>query len=308
MWLLKLDKEGFSMQKKLSKTPFSLRILIHVSILIALEVTLARVLSINTQVIRIGFSFIPIVVCAAAYGPMWAGVAAAMADIIGALLFPMGPFMPGITLSAFLRGAVLGFAFYGLEFKPKSARFWIRSASAVIFNTLAFSLLLNSYWLSLLYSKGFAYFFTSRIFQEAVLIPINIVINPLLVKFVWQMRKSGTIESEYVDDEAVSWRKISASILLGCLMISLTVGFTGLLTGRRLEASLAAGTTQTATLGNYLTETEAAALLKLTPKKFAAYIDNGSLGGTYAKLDGQRIFSRAALENWFSGQLGINNK
>lgn len=294
------------MVKKLSKTPFSVRILVHVSMLIALEVVLSRFLSINTQIVKIGFSFIPIVICAAAYGPLWAGVAAATADIIGALLFPIGPFMPGITLDALLRGAVLGLAFYGLELKPKSVRFWIRISAVVVFNSLLFSLLLNSYWLSLIYSKGFVYFFTSRILQEAILIPVCISINPILIGFVWRMRKMGIIESEYIDEEAVSWRKISASILLGCLLISLTVGFTGLLVERNLESAIAAGTTQTATLGSYLTDEEAAAYIKLTTDKLTSLIADGSLTGTYETFGDQRIFSRAALDTWFSNQLEIN--
>jgi DNA binding domain, excisionase family len=307
MWLLKLNKGGlFFMVKKLSKTPFSIRILTQVSMLIALEIVLSRFLSINTQVFKIGFSFIPIVICAAAYGPLWAGAAAAAADIIGALLFPSGPFMPGITLDALLRGVVLGFAFYGLELKPKIARFWIRITSVVVFNSFIFSLLLNSYWLSLIYSKGFIYFFTSRILQEAILIPICIAINPILIGFVWRMRKTGLIDSEYIDEEAVSWRKISASILLGCLVIALTVGFTGLLVERNLNSAISEGTKQTATLGSYFTDEEAAAYLKITSDKLTALISDGSLTGTYQTVGDQRIFSRAALDTWFSNQLGIN--
>lgn len=288
--------------KRLSKTPFSVRILAQVSLLVALEIVLSRFLSINTQVVKIGFAFVPVVICAAAYGPLWAAVAAALGDLIGAILFPVGPFMPGITLTAFLRGAVLGFAYYGLEVKVKSARFWMRNAGTVVFNAVVFSLLLNSFWLGLLYSKGFVYFFTSRILQEAILIPVHIVVNPLIVRFVSQMRKSGVIDSEYIGDEAVSWRKISASILLGCLMVSLTVGFTGLLVARNLKSAITE-TSQTSVPGDFLDKEEAAAYLKLTADKISELLDNGELEGTYAELDGQIIFDRAALGKWMAAKI-----
>lgn len=275
----------------------------QVSLLVALEIVLSRFLSINTQVVKIGFAFVPVVICAAAYGPLWAGVAAALADLIGAILFPVGPFMPGITLTAFLRGAVLGFAYYGLEVKVKSSRFWLRNAGTVVFNAVVFSLLLNSFWLSLIYTKGFVYFFTSRILQEAILIPIHIAVNPLLVRFVSQMRKSGIIESKYVGDEAVSWRKISASILLGCLMVSLTVGSTGLLVSRSLKSAISEASEQTTVPGDFLDEDEAAAYLKMTEEKLSKLIDSGELEGTYAELDGQVIFDRAALGRWMTEKI-----
>lgn len=285
--------------KKLSKTPFSVRILAQVSLLVALEIVLSRFLSLNTQIVKIGFSFIPVVICAAAYGPLWAGAAAALADLIGAILFPLGPYMPGITFTALLRGAALGFAYYGLEVKPKSVSFWIRHAGIVIFNAIAFSLLLNSYWLSLIYSKGFVYFFTSRILQEAVLIPIQIVINPLLLQFVKKLRRSGLIESEYIGEEAISWRKISASILLGCLMISLTVGFTGVVLNRNLTDNAK----KTALLGDFLTETEAAEYLKLTSDKLSELLHSGELDGTYAEVNGRKVFDRAALREWMTAKI-----
>ncbi|GEM_PF-250580 len=285
--------------RKLSKAPFSIRVLAQVSLLVALEIVLSRFLSINTQVVKIGFAFVPVVICAAAYGPLWAGACAAVADIIGAILFPVGPFMPGITFTALLRGAALGFAYYGLEVKPKSPLFWIRHAGVVVFNAIVFSLLLNSYWLSIIYPRGFVYFVTSRILQEAIIIPVQIVINPLLMSFVWRLRASGLIESEYVGEEAVSWRKISAAVLLGCMLISLTVAFTGLMLYRKISDTA----DKTAVLADFLTEAEAADYLKMTAEKLSELIAEGELDGTFGEINGKRIFDREALRNWIAGRI-----
>ena len=60
-------------------------------------------------------------------------------------------------------------------------RMWIRIIIAVAINCLLIGLLLNSYWLSLLYTKGFYYFFTTRIVNYSILIPIQLVLMPYLI-------------------------------------------------------------------------------------------------------------------------------
>jgi len=297
-------------KNKLSKTPFSTRLLIHLALLVALEIVLNRMLSINTMALKIGFAFVPIVVCAAAYGPLWAAVACALADVIGALLFPTGPFMPGITLSAFLRGGLLGFAQYGLELKPKSVGFWLRVALPVLFYGLVLSLVVNSYWLSLIYTKGFVYFFTSRLVQEAGMIPVQIIIIPALIALVQRLVKAGLIEREYVKTEAVAWRKISATILLGCIIIALVVAFTGLAVSRKIEtetnaviAAYDAGAARINANSEYLSAAETAAYLKVTAQELQNMIESGDLAGTYKYYGDDPVFSRAALAEWFEARL-----
>ena len=80
------------------------RTIAQLAILVALEVVLSRFLSINLWSNKIGFAFVPIAVTAMLYGPVTTGVTAAVADLIGALLFPSGAFFPGFTLTAFLNG------------------------------------------------------------------------------------------------------------------------------------------------------------------------------------------------------------
>ena len=78
------------------------------AMLIAVEVVLNRFLSINTMGLKIGFSFVPIVIAAMLFGGVRAGIIYALADLIGALLFPIGPYFPGFTVSAFLMGLIYG--------------------------------------------------------------------------------------------------------------------------------------------------------------------------------------------------------
>ena len=82
------------------------RTIAQLAILVAMEVVLSRFLSINIWSNKIGFAFVPVAVTAMLYGPLTTGLTAAAADLIGALLFPSGPFFPGFTLTAFLGGVV----------------------------------------------------------------------------------------------------------------------------------------------------------------------------------------------------------
>ena len=74
--------------------------MVQVAALIAIEIVLSRFCSIATPIVKIGFGFVPIAVCGMLYGPVWAGVAGGAADLLGAVLFPIGAYFPGFTLSA----------------------------------------------------------------------------------------------------------------------------------------------------------------------------------------------------------------
>ena len=86
--------------------------LVEISLLIALEVILTRFCSIYTGVLRIGFGFLPVAIIAMMYGPISAGVAYAIGDILGMMIFPCGSYFPGFTLTAFLTGVIYGVVLY----------------------------------------------------------------------------------------------------------------------------------------------------------------------------------------------------
>ena len=79
-----------------------------IGIMVAMEVILAR-FSIHTWNLKIGFTFLPIAVAAILYGPVAGGFVGAIGDVVSAVLFPVGAYFPGFTLTAYLTGAVFGF-------------------------------------------------------------------------------------------------------------------------------------------------------------------------------------------------------
>ena len=103
----------------MSKARFSTRMLTTLALLTAIEIVLSRFLSVNAWNIKIGFSFVPVVVAAILYGPIAAGIVAALGDFVGAILFPIGTYFPGFTLTAFLTGCVFGLFLHKKQSWPR---------------------------------------------------------------------------------------------------------------------------------------------------------------------------------------------
>ena len=148
-----------------------------IAMLAAMEVVLSRFLSINAWDLKIGFNFIPIVVAAMMFGPVCAGLVAALGDLIGALLFPIGAYFPGFTATAFITGVVFGLFLY----KKQS---YLRALIAVLINQLILGLLVNSYWISVLYGSPYLPLLYTRLIQCAILIPVQFIGTVMIWRFV----------------------------------------------------------------------------------------------------------------------------
>lgn len=154
---------------------FDVRALTALGLLVAVEIVLSRFCSISAWNMKIGFGFLPVAVAAVMYGPLSAGIVAALGDFIGAILFPIGPYFPGFTLTAFLTGLIFGLFLY----KKQSAS---RIFGAVIVNQLILSLLLNTLWISVLYGSPFHTLLPVRITQCAILGPVQFVVIGVMTK------------------------------------------------------------------------------------------------------------------------------
>lgn len=160
------------MQKRRS---FSAKDIAVIGLMMALSVVLTRFLSIETQFVRIGFAYIPMVFLAIMYGPWVAGFSGAAADMIGFFLFARGfPFSPGFTLSA-----AIGPILYGLILYRKPLTFW-RLLLACFTVNLVVNVGLNSFWLWLLYDRAFWALLPLRILQNVISLPIDAGILYLL--------------------------------------------------------------------------------------------------------------------------------
>lgn len=145
--------------------------------MIAVDVVLARLASLNTEVSRFGLALFVVAIVARLYGPVAAMTVHGISDIIGAIVFPNGPYFPGFTVTAVLIGLIYGVMFY------RSVNWW-RILVAVLGAQVVCTLCLNTLWLSILMDKSFWVFLPGRLIQAAITTPIQLVGLPFVFRFL----------------------------------------------------------------------------------------------------------------------------
>lgn len=157
--------------------------IILAALLLAMSIVLSRFLSIKTPIVTIGFSFVPMMICAIWLGPKWTILISVLSDLIGATLFPFGSYFIGYTITAGVSGAIYGFLLYKKEEDSYTDKqFVIRVILASILVTVIANIGLNTLWISITTGKAFMVLMTARIIKELIMIPIKIIVIVFLEK------------------------------------------------------------------------------------------------------------------------------
>lgn len=152
-----------------------IQMLAILAMLVAVHVVLSRFASINAWNIKIGLAFIPVFVAAWLYGPLAAALVGGVGDFLGAILFPIGPYFPGFTLSCALTGIVMGLLLH----KRQSLR---RIVTAAVINQMGIGLFLTTLWISILYGSPYHLLLGTRIFQAVVMLAVEIAVVTAMSK------------------------------------------------------------------------------------------------------------------------------
>ena len=90
----------------MSNTNIMIRRMCYAALLSALSIVLTRFASFNFGFgfIRLGFGSIPIIISSLMCGPIYGGLTGFVADLIGAIAFPSGPYYFGYTIDSMLFG------------------------------------------------------------------------------------------------------------------------------------------------------------------------------------------------------------
>ena len=155
------------------------------AILLAADVLLTRVFAFNTPLMKIGLGFAAIALCAMLYGPAWAALVSALGDLIGSLAFPTGAYFPGFTLTCVITGAV-----YGLLLHKKQTPLRILIAIAIV--QLGCGLLVNTYWISVLYGSPFTALLVTRSVQCLIMIPVEFIVIGAMSRLLARHKASLT--------------------------------------------------------------------------------------------------------------------
>lgn len=123
-----------------------------------------------TESIRVGFDFIANELAGMMFGPVVGGVLGGLADVVKYIVKPMGPFFPGFTISGALGGLIYGIVLYK---KPLSLK---RVLIANGINAVFVNMLLNTYWLTLLYGNAYMALLPARIIKQLIMYPIDVIL------------------------------------------------------------------------------------------------------------------------------------
>lgn len=170
------------MLELLNKKKIPVKNIALMGLLIALQIVFVRFLSIQTWNLKISFGFLPLVMAAIILGPVESAVVGAAADFLGAVIFPTGPYFPGMTLTALLTGIVWGVFLHKKVTLP-------RTILATAINNFIFSMVLNSFWISMLYGSPFAGILQVRVPQACLMFMVEIVVISVLQEVLFKRIK-----------------------------------------------------------------------------------------------------------------------
>lgn len=157
------------------------RNLVYLSLFIVLEVILTQYLGLTLPTMRFTFTFIVMAVCGYLFGPLRGSAVAIIADLLGMVLYPKGPFFIGFTLAS----AISGFLF-GLLHEKKGKRLTIAVVVVTIANTLIANVLVTSFSLTVITQLPLEAFIAPRLIKAGVELPLRILI---LIPLLKQMEK-----------------------------------------------------------------------------------------------------------------------
>lgn len=160
-----------------------LKCLTTVSLLTAMGILLHMFSIPITDVIRVGLGFLCTVAIAYLYGPVPAAMSAVTVDIVASFIRPTGPFFPGFTLSSCFVGLIYGFVLYG---KPINLKRIIFARLTVV---ILISIFLNTFWLTILYGKGFLAMLPVRILRNVLTVPIEVMLMYVVLTAVKKLKR-----------------------------------------------------------------------------------------------------------------------
>lgn len=165
------------MQKNSSKQPWTVKTLVFMALLVAIQLVLSRVLVIDLGVYRITLGTIATILAGLWLGPVAGGVCGLTADIIGCFIkgFAINPL---ITLSAVTCGVVPGIAKKLMAEKSKKVK-TITICCAILVSCILGTLVFTTAGLVLMGANFYA-IMPGRLVQFAIMTPIYCVLTCLL--------------------------------------------------------------------------------------------------------------------------------
>jgi len=155
----------------------------------ALGVVLGGMLSIpamplGAYTLKIGFGVLPVILAAVLYGPGYGAAVGGLTDLLQALIFPKGGYVPWFTIVGALFGLIPGL-FFTKGQRPTFPRIF----AAVFSGQAVCSVALNTLLLMWLYGSPYQIVY-ARLVNQAVMIPLYSVLVYYLIRL---LKRGGVI-------------------------------------------------------------------------------------------------------------------
>ena len=154
------------------------------ALLLAASIVINRFLSVNTSILSIGFTFVPLMLAAIILGAKYSLVIAGLSDLIGALLFPFGSYFVGYTISSILTGLVYGLLLYNKDGFVFNKKFLIRLLIAILIVCILINGVLNTIWIIMTVKKASYAIIPTRVLKQLIMIPVMFITMSSLTKLL----------------------------------------------------------------------------------------------------------------------------
>lgn len=144
--------------------------MVYLSMLIAVYAVLSIFNIYFSQQLRFGFTFIPLAFASMLFGPVAGGITGAFGDILGWIITHPGPYIPGLTISAFVSGIIYGIFLYKKDLTIT------RALLAAVTTIIVVELGLNSIWFSILYGDAYFVVLGGRLLKALILVPVQTIV------------------------------------------------------------------------------------------------------------------------------------
>lgn len=137
--------------------------------------------------LKIGLGTLPVILSGILFGPVYGGIVGAITDVLQVLLFPKGAFVPWFTVVAALNGIIPA-----LFFLRNQRATFLRLLAAVGSAQIVCSVICSTFLLVLLYGIPLETILPLRAINQAVTIPVYVLLLLLLFPL---LKKHGVAET-----------------------------------------------------------------------------------------------------------------
>jgi len=163
------------------------RRLTYLGLLTALAVIFTRFVSVTVAIggvdnFRLGIGHLFLIMAGVLYGPLAGAYVGGMADIIGFVARPGGPYTPLFTLTSILTGLLPGLVLAAIRRNKRGLPSFLELLWAVAFGQIASSILLVSYFLQITFGHPFLVSLVPRVITQAFFIPAYAALLSILLR------------------------------------------------------------------------------------------------------------------------------